>query len=624
MISKDRGASQIVVTINALAFLYIYLTTELLGIFGKLSIINNRIVFSILLILVLVGFVVTIGKKLRITRDIQSIIFISFAIIMLFMACVTVPHNFDSMTYHLPRVMHWIQNGSLEYWYTSDVREVCSQPLAEYTLLNLFCLIGNDQLFNVPQWYGYVFCTLLTVFILQEMRVRSEYVFVGMILVMTTPIVIAEGVTTQNDLFSTIWPLTFLYFSIVLSNKTKLDMAKENILIGVVLGVTAGLAFLSKAQSVIPIAFISIWLLIERIKKKDRANVLVIYPCMIVFIALLLAMPYFVRNYRYCGDILASAYFDKLSISSYDLRGIILNCYKNWTMGAKTYTSILINRMLYKSAYIVAGILGMQMNDARFALDEISYDAFKISDYSNYSMDTASASFVSWIFVIMACFVIVRKILARKNKANQRDKNIGLRIALVFSILTPMCYIKWQPWIMRLLIPSYFLMVIYIVLVWNDFVGEQNDTAKKMVTIALPIVLLFLSTSAIYFDAIWVSAGLKGDDRLEWYLEDDESRARYRDLVNYIGEDNDYENIGLYLGYNVPEYPIWYALKKEDNQIFHINMRAQESTPVPDVIIRLFEGEGSLGEHLEYAGRNFECEYLILDDEEYSVWKPVE
>lgn len=624
MISKDRGASQVIVTINVFAFLYIYLTTELLGFFGKISIINNRIVFSILLILVLVGVVVAVGKNLRITKDKQSIIFVSFALIMLFMACVTVPHNFDSMTYHLPRVMHWIQNGSLEYWYTSDVREVCSQPLAEYTLLNLFCLSGNDQLFNIPQWYGYILCTLLTVFILHEKKVRKEYVFVGMILVMTTPIVIAEGVTTQNDLFSTIWPLTFLYFSIILANKTELNLAKENIHIGIMLGVIAGMAFLSKAQSVIPIAFISIWLFIERIKKKDRANVLVLFPFLIVIIALLLAMPYFIRNYRCCGDILASAYFDKLSISSYDPRGVILNCYKNWTMGAKTYTSILLNRILYKSAYIVAGILGMQINDARFVLDDISYDAFTLNEYSSYNMDTASAPFVSWIFVVMVCFVVVRKIVSRKNKSYQKDNNVGLRIALIFSILTPMCYIKWQPWIMRLLIPSYFLMAIYIVLGWNDFGSDRDGTGKKLVTVALPIVMLFLSTSALYFDAIWVSAGLKHEERLEWYLEDDLSRDRYRDLVNYIGESNNYANIGLYFGYNVPEYPIWYALKREDNQIFHINVKDQDSTPVPDVIIRMFEGTSSLGEHMDYAGRVFECAYLILDDEWYSVWQPVE
>ncbi|MDR1089529.1 MAG: hypothetical protein LBL79_00500 [Prevotella sp.] len=40
-------------------------------------------------------------------------------IITFFLALAYPPNNWDSMTYHLPRIEHWIQNGNLDHYYTS-------------------------------------------------------------------------------------------------------------------------------------------------------------------------------------------------------------------------------------------------------------------------------------------------------------------------------------------------------------------------------------------------------------------------------------------------------------------------------------------------------------------------
>jgi hypothetical protein len=41
-----------------------------------------------------------------------------------FTALSSVPNNLDSMSYHLPRIEHWLQNQSLEFYPTSDSRQL--------------------------------------------------------------------------------------------------------------------------------------------------------------------------------------------------------------------------------------------------------------------------------------------------------------------------------------------------------------------------------------------------------------------------------------------------------------------------------------------------------------------
>ena len=51
--------------------------------------------------------------------------------------------NYDSLTYHLPRVMHWLQNQSVAHYPTSDTRQLESGPWAGFVLANLCLLAGG-------------------------------------------------------------------------------------------------------------------------------------------------------------------------------------------------------------------------------------------------------------------------------------------------------------------------------------------------------------------------------------------------------------------------------------------------------------------------------------------------
>jgi len=72
------------------------------------------------------------------------------------MAMRIVPYNWDSLTYHLPRIMHWVQNKSVAHYATNIDRQIASPPLAEFINLHIYLLMGKKMwhliYYNVCLW----------------------------------------------------------------------------------------------------------------------------------------------------------------------------------------------------------------------------------------------------------------------------------------------------------------------------------------------------------------------------------------------------------------------------------------------------------------------------------------
>ncbi len=67
-------------------------------------------------------------------------------------ALVSPPNNWDSMTYHMSRVAHWAQNGTLAFYPTHILRHLFMNPWAESAVLHLYILGGGDRFSNLVQW----------------------------------------------------------------------------------------------------------------------------------------------------------------------------------------------------------------------------------------------------------------------------------------------------------------------------------------------------------------------------------------------------------------------------------------------------------------------------------------
>jgi hypothetical protein len=69
-----------------------------------------------------------------------------------FTAISSVPNTWDSMTYHLPRIEHWLQNRSLRFFPTSNGRQLEFAILAEELILSLRSIYDSYPCANLVQW----------------------------------------------------------------------------------------------------------------------------------------------------------------------------------------------------------------------------------------------------------------------------------------------------------------------------------------------------------------------------------------------------------------------------------------------------------------------------------------
>ncbi|MEH0984952.1 hypothetical protein [Micromonospora sp. CPCC 205556] len=126
-------------------------------------------------------------------------------LVELLVALLAEPNNFDSQTYHLPKVEHWVAQHSLEFWPTAIHRQVTIPPGAEYLLLHLRLFTGGDALHNLVQWAAGIGCLLVATRITAQLGGGRRAQLLTAFLVATTPMVALQATSTQTDLVAAAW-----------------------------------------------------------------------------------------------------------------------------------------------------------------------------------------------------------------------------------------------------------------------------------------------------------------------------------------------------------------------------------------------------------------------------------
>ncbi len=208
---------------------------------------------------------------------------------LLGVALVAPPNTFDSMTYHMPRVMHWIENASVWPYPTNILRQLYMAPGAEFAILHLQLLAGSDRLANMPQAFALLGVVLGASLIVRELGGGGAAQVGGAVIAGTVPIGVLQATGTQNDEVVAFWLVCFVVFALRL-----VAGANRPIVIALFAGASLGLAILTKPTAYLFAFPFAVWLSVALVR---RSGARCWTPLLLIAgVALLLNVGQYTRN----------------------------------------------------------------------------------------------------------------------------------------------------------------------------------------------------------------------------------------------------------------------------------------------------------------------------------------
>lgn len=169
----------------------------------------------------------------------------AITVLLLIIGWISPANTIDSLLYHMSRVVHWAQNGSLAHYPTAYEHQLYNPPWSETAILSLRTLWGDDRPANLVQWFSMLASLVGVSAIAKSMGVSKRGQILSAAFVVSVPMGILQATSTQTDYVTSLWFVSLAYFAVVrLSRPLKpLEVA--------LLGMAIGLGMLTKGTFMI-------------------------------------------------------------------------------------------------------------------------------------------------------------------------------------------------------------------------------------------------------------------------------------------------------------------------------------------------------------------------------------
>ena len=489
---------------------------------------------------------------------------------VLLLAFLITPYNWDSMTYHLPRIAYWTQNRSVEHYATNSIRQIASPVLGEFVNLHVYILSrGKDTLFNMLQAFSYVMNAFLVERIARRLGCSRGLSFIGALLYMTMPIAYAEALTTQVDNFATVWLLFYVYVLLdLVEQRDKLGVNRTAIRRVCTLGLCVAWGYLTKPSVCIAMVVFALWLLIKCIVRKDKVwDLIRLVLCALPCLALPLA-PEILRNFKTFHAYASKSAGARQLVATLKPSYLFINFLKNFTFNTPTALIRNSDQFFAKPVRAAAEILNVEINAE--SISEGGRD-FGLHAANTYGCDTAINPIVMWLFlfaVLWAVFMI--------RKINWKEIRAGYLLAGTISFCIFCTVLRWEPFVSRYMV-SYFALLCPMISVCIQKGTEREGVRPARYAIVGIIgflcVMEAISVTAFHYD-IYTNGG--ANNRPYGYFAARRSETVYYAKVTDDIKGKEYESVGLHLmKADDYEYPIWEMLGSQ--RIEHINVKNESA-----------------------------------------------
>lgn len=612
---------------------FVILFTELISI---PSLINKPIIicfWSVFLIFLIIYLSLHLKNKpyFRIKKDISMSSFEWFLIFLVFFILITIfitgfasaPNNYDSFTYHLGRVIHWIQNQSLFPYQTNIQRQLFQAPFAEIVILHFQILTDSDKFAFLVQFGSMIGSLIGVSLVTKEIGGTIRAQILSAFFCATIPMGILQASSTQNDYVVSFFLVCFLLFLI----KFLKGRAEHYIILS---GCSFGLAVLTKQTALIfglPFLFITIVLIIYQEENiKNRLKKPISFMIQIGLLGFVVNLGQFLRNYQIYDDFLGRPFSsDGVTNNIYSFYGMILNAFRNigHHLGYPGTNHPLTEDLLCKGAQLFR----LNINDPNYTFGSYS---FFIPPFNRYE-DTAG-NFFHLIIIFFVVFLIIL------NWKRERKYMPLYLLCIISGFLFFSFALNWQPWGSRLQLPLFILFTPLLGYYLSQCLSYKVITLIVITFFLISFPFLFINESrpiigcyqkeeinnlssniagiSIFsqkcnkFKSETLQKGVILSSRTDDYFsKQSEYGKQILLLLNYIKRNN-LTKIGLDISGDTIEYPYWAISRYEMNYPIHVehvnvtnpsNVFRNEKFPI-EVII---------------STRNLNEERFILENREF-------
>ncbi len=474
-------------------------------------------------------------------------------------ALVAPPNTWDVMEYHLPKVMHWIQNGSVAFYPTSIPRQNHLAPGAEFAVLHLQLLSGSDRFANLVEWFAMLGSLVAVSLIARQLGAAAAGQCVAAVFAATLPMGIMQASSAQTDYVVALWFLCFVHFLLRL---LRAEAFRWPLLLG--LSASLGLAVVTKATAYLFAPAFLLWLTL-RLARSRRGRAFGAFAAMTaVFLAINLG--HYMRNASVYGHPLGprqeptpnSGY----ALDSHAPKALLSSLAKNVATHLNTPWP-QVNAAVQRGYLSFHQAIGWDVNDPRttWAPSRVRFSIRRTALH-----DESDGNPVHFLLAL-ACGLLVLVLPGLR-----RDRLLlKYAVAVAAGFLLVAFYLKWHPWMSRLHLAVFVAAapLVGVVLERCSRKKVQGAVAASLLLLGVPWLLLCRQRPVLGRESIFDTPR----DRLYFKTPHQDYEPAFLGGREFLRSQG-ISQVGLVADNSSWEYMWWVLLRRDDPvvRLEHVNV----------------------------------------------------
>lgn len=469
-------------------------------------------------------------------------------------AFVAPPNNYDSMTYHLGRVVHWIQNHSVQHYPTNIDRQLFMPPWAEYAVTHFNLLSGGDRLANAVQWLSMLGSIVGVSLIAKQLGGDRNCQVLASLLAVCLPMGILQASSTQTDYVGTFWLVCFVYYVLLILQVMQGSLSLWPPVI--LAGISLGLAVLTRPTAYVLAPPFLFWLSVASARKLGGRSLRIMLA--IGVIAVVINLGHYLRNFEVFGSPLApSSRISQLTTKSVIMNGGVSPVISGFASSVIRNTAVEMTTPFYYGNRIVEVAVEKLEIMLRLKRDAGEFRLEPRQNHEDFSGNPIHLLLIGFCGAVM---------IGQFKRGSLSIAHCYV-LSLLAGYLTLCLVLNWNIWITRLHLPLFVL--------WSAAIATA--LSEPVFARARSYIIVFLvvtSQYALFYNESRPLIGPKNIfavPRLEQYFHNKLPGLlpQYSYTVSLL-RDWRCAQVGLWLGRNSWEYPLWILLSGRGDDVLRI------------------------------------------------------